>query len=561
MTDFAEARDILLAHRTDYAEAVSRFRWPDVSRFNWATDWFDGVLATDPASADRDALLVVNGQGDIAERATFREMSAASNRAAHYLLSLGIGRGDRILLLLGNVMPLWEIMLAALKIGAVIVPATPMLTGEELLDRLERGEVRLIVTSGNQCGKFDAMGDLDALRVSIDDAPSGWRSYQDTVGLPETPPPSASESAADDPFLLYFTSGTTAKPKLVLHSRSSYPVGSLSTMYWLGLQPGDIHLNISSPGWAKHAWSSLFAPWNAGATIMTLNQPKFSARGLLEILSRHRVNTLCAPPTVWRMVVQEDVSIRPPVLRELCSAGEPLNAEVIEHIEQVWGLTIRDGYGQTESTAQIGNTPGQPVIAGTMGRPLPGYRLALRDADGQTVDEGEICVDTANGRPLGLMCGYLAGADELEGVGDSYYRTGDVAFVDGSGHFTFVGRADDVFKSSDYRISPFELESALVEHAAVVEAAVVPAPDELRLSIPKAYVILASDVPPDAATARSIFDHLTGRLAPYKRIRRIEFVDDLPKTISGKIRRVQLRRQELESARENRPRSGEFHER
>lgn len=561
MTGFAEARAILLAHRIDYDAAVNNFHWPDVSDFNWATDWFDGHLATNPESADRDALLIVDGEGRISQRATFSEMRLASDRTARHLLSLGIGRGDRILLLLGNVMPLWEIMLAALKIGAVIVPATPMLTAEELLDRLKRGKIKLVITSSDQTEKFDAFDNMDMQRVSIDGTSSGWRDYSEAVSFENGESPGTSEGDPDDAFLLYFTSGTTAKPKLVMHSRSSYPVGSLSTMYWLGLQPGDVHLNISSPGWAKHAWSSMFAPWNAGATIMALNQAKFSPRGLLDILASHGVNTLCAPPTVWRMIVQEDISTPPPALRELCSAGEPLNAEIIDCIEQAWGLTIRDGYGQTETTAQIGNTPGQPVAAGTMGRPLPGYRLVLRDADGHSVTEGEICIETTDGRPLGLMRGYLTADGSLEGIGEEHYRTGDVAFMDDKGQFTFVGRSDDVFKSSDYRISPFELESALIEHPAIVEAAVVPAPDELRLSIPKAYVILIAGAQPDENTAKSIFAHLTSRLAPYKRIRRIEFVEQLPKTISGKIRRVQLRRQEFERAREKCLRPGEFLER
>lgn len=558
MTSFVEAREILLANRSDYEAAVAAFRWPDVTSFNWAIDWFDGVLATDPDSAERDALVVYDAISKQDQRFSFRTLSQRSNQVANYLQSLGLRRGDCILLLLGNVPPLWEVMLAAIKLGAVVVPATPMLTSDELADRLDRGRVKFIMTSADQAAKFAGF-DQNYVRIMIDGAVEGWRSYNDSRCHPEAFNPQG-QSGADDPLLLYFTSGTTAKPKLVLHSQTSYPVGALSTMYWVGLQPGDVHLNISSPGWAKHAWSSLFAPWNAGATILILNQPRFSARGLLDALSSQKASTLCAPPTVWRMIVQEELPARPAALRELCSAGEPLNPEIIERIRDAWGLPIRDGYGQTETTALVGNSPGQAFEPGAMGRPLPGYRLAVRDADGELADEGEVCVDLSEGRPMGLMRGYLRDDGEPEPVTETYYRTGDVAFRAANGHFTFVGRADDVFKSSDYRISPFELESALIEHDHVAEAAVVPAPDDLRLSIPKAYVILRDGAAPSRETAAAIFAHLRDRLAPYKRIRRIEFVAELPKTISGKIRRVQLRRQEFESAIAKTRRDGEHRE-
>jgi acetyl-CoA synthetase len=557
MTSFAEARATLLAHRSDHAAAVGAFRWPDVTGFNWAFDWFDSVLASEPGTADRDALVIVDGNGE--ERVSFRDLAAQSNRLVRYLDSLGIGRGDRVLVMLGNVRPLWEIMLAAIKLGAVVVPATPMLTSDELLDRVQRGRVKLAITSAEEAPKFDSLSGIEFARIVVGGARAGWHDYADAQRFDDGPLDLV-RPGCDDPLLLYFTSGTTAKPKLVMHSQSSYPVGALSTMYWLGLQPGDMHLNISSPGWAKHAWSSLFAPWNAGATIMVFNQPRFSAAALLDLLASHSISTVCAPPTVWRMIVQQELPARPHALRELCSAGEPLNAEIIAQVREAWGITIRDGYGQTETTALVGNTPGEPVVPGAMGRPLPGYRLEIRDADGMHAEEGEVCVETDGERPLGLMCGYLAADGELEGVDGAYYRTGDVAFRDEHGRFTFVGRADDVFKSSDYRISPFELESALIEHPLVAEAAVVPAPDAVRLSIPKAYVILAAGADASRETAASIFVHLKERLAPYKRIRRLEFVAELPKTISGKIRRVQLRRQEVESAQAQRRSENEFRE-
>jgi acetyl-CoA synthetase len=353
--------------------------------------------------------------------------------------------------------------------------------------------------------------------------------------------------------LLYFTSGTTAQPKLVEHTHLSYPVGHLSTMYWIGLQPGDVHLNISSPGWAKHAWSSFFAPWNAEATILVVNQPRFDAAALLATMAQESVTTFCAPPTVYRMLIQQDLAPWRSRLsiREMVGAGEPLNPEVIEQVQNGLGVTIRDGFGQTETTAQVGNTPGQEVVPGSMGRPLPGYDVVLLDpATGEEQlgagAEGELCLRLtgAGGRPVGLMVGYHGDAEKTdESMREKAYHTGDVASRDERGYITYVGRADDVFKASDYRISPFELESVLIEHPAVAEAAIVPSPDPTRLAVPKAYVVLAPGYLPTAETAESILVYAREHLAAYKRVRRIEFAE-LPKTISGKIRRVELRGRE-----------------
>src|SRR4029453_17827239 len=292
----------------------------------------------------------------------------------------------------------------------------------------------------------------------------GWDRYE--AARHSDPSFSVGEvTRATDPLLLYFTSGTTAKPKLVVHTQQSYPVGHLSTLFWIGLQPGDRHWNISPPGWAKHAWSSFFAPWNAEATIFMLNYARFNAPAVLEALVRQDGTSLCAPPPVWRMLIQHPLSDSRVALREVVSAGEPLNPEVIEQVQEAWGLTIRDGYGQTETTAQIGNTPGQPVKVGSMGRPLPGYDVVLIDPEGQvSATDGEICL-RLDDRPLGLTGGY---ADDdvktSDMMRDGYYHTGDIASRDGDGYLTFVGRADDVFKAADYRLSPFELESVLIEY-------------------------------------------------------------------------------------------------
>ena len=561
MTTFQEARAFLLKHRTDCDAAVKGFRWPDPVPFNWALDWFDAGLAQNPDSKDRAALWIVDAGSNRETKLSFAALSRRSSQVANLLRAQGLKRGDHLLLLLGNVVPLWETMLAAMKLGVVVIPATTLLTPDELRDRLDRGRAKAVVATQDQVAKFAGLGGDHLVRIVVGatSGHDGWLPFAQAADAPETFTPDGATNA-DDPMLLYFTSGTTAKPKLVRHSQRSYPVGHLSTMYWLGLQPGDIHLNISSPGWAKHAWSCFFAPWNAGATVFVVNQPRFDAKGLLATIGRCGVTTLCAPPTVWRLFIQEKLSTFKVSLREVCGAGEPLNPEVIDQVQAAWGLTIRDGYGQTETTALAGNSPGQKVKVGSMGRPLPGYRVEITDVDGRPTREGEVTLVLGADRPAGLMQGYQGDDGKLAGADGAIYRSGDVVFADDEGYLTFVGRTDDVFKSSDYRISPFELESVLLEHEAVAEAAVVPSPDPIRLAIPKAYVLLASGVERTPETALSIFRHLHTRLAPFKRIRKLELVTELPKTISGKIRRVQLRRLEHDDNRSDALRGIEFRE-
>src|ERR1700722_16157799 len=561
MTSFQEAREFLLRHRTDYDKAVADFRWPDPKPFNWALDWFDAELARNADSKDRPALWIVDAGSNRETKLSFAALSQRSNQVANFLRAQGLKRGDHLLLLLGNVVPLWETMLAAMKLGVLGIPATTLLTPDELHDRLDRGHARVVVATQDQIGKFAGLGSEGLVRIVVNAASplEGWLPFETSADFPESFTPDGL-TGPDDPMLLYFTSGTTAKPKLVRHSQRSYPVGHLSTMYWLGLQPGDVHLNISSPGWAKHAWSCFFAPWNAGATVFVVNQPRFDAKGLLATIGRCGVTTLCAPPTVWRLFIQERLVDFKVSLREVCGAGEPLNPEVIDQVRAAWGLTIRDGYGQTETTALAGNSPGQKVKVGSMGRPLPGYHVRITDSDGHPTQEGEVSLMLGDLRPAGLMQGYQGEDGSLSGADGDLYRSGDVVFADDEGYLTFVGRSDDVFKSSDYRISPFELESILLEHELVAEGAVIPCPDPIRLAIPKAYVLLVSGAERSPETALSIFRHLHVRLAPFKRVRRIELVTELPKTISGKIRRVQLRRLEHDNNRDDALRGQEFRE-
>lgn len=611
---FRQARDTLIAHRTDYQAACREFRWPRLERFNWALDWFDVIargnsrtalrIVGEGAASHGAKGPIATAQGDAGRRdmghgcadaqLSFDGLRRRSNYLAAYLRSLGVKRADRILLMLGNVPALWELTLACMKLGCPIIPTTTLLMQADLRDRVERGAARVVITDSTFADRFEGLGG-SVLKVLAEGSAPGWHSlsaggasqptaagpglgaatsldagaglgagtgfdagtglgastgFNAAVGLGAATTPGFDDfpvdapTLASDPLFLYFTSGTTARPKLVVHTHASYPIGHLSTMYWLGLRPGDRHLNLSSPGWAKHAWSSLFAPLNAEATVVMVNHTRFDAMRLVNELARCEVTSFCAPPTVWRALIRLPLNDIKVSLRELASAGEPLNPEVIAQVRRAWGLTIRDGYGQTETTLQIGNFPGQPVKPGSMGRVAPGYRIELLDPDGRPGSEGEICVSLAD-EPTPVMPGYLDdAANTAKVMAGGYYHTGDIAERDDDGYFTYVGRNDDVFKCSDYKISPFELESLLIEHEAVVEAAVVPSPDPQRLSVPKAFIILAAGVAPSREIAASILAFVRERTSPFKRIRRIEF-RDLPKTVSGKIRRVDLRKAEL----------------
>ncbi|XAS68770.1 AMP-binding protein [Micrococcaceae bacterium Sec5.7] len=542
--DFRAARDRLLALRNDYAQARREFQWPRFEEFNFALDWFDQIAA-DPAKGGNPALVIVEQDGS-ATRRSFAELSARSNQVANWLRSQGVRRGDRMIIMLGNQVELWELMLAGIKLGIVMIPTTTLMGPADLKDRVERGEATWAAVGSANIGKFAEVPGSYSL-IEIGDGGSGVTTaalqYGDSSGSPTGFAPDA-PTKADETLLLYFTSGTTSKAKLVEHTHTSYPVGHLSTMFWIGMEPGDVHLNVASPGWAKHAWSNVFTPWIAEACVFLYNYERFDARALMEQMDREKVTSFCAPPTVWRMLIQADLTLLKNPPAKVVSAGEPLNAEVIGQVQRAWGQTIRDGFGQTETTVQVANTPGRPVKVGAMGLPLPGYDVVLVDpATGQEGDDGELCL-RLDPRPVGLMKSYYGDAEKTaDAFRGGYYHTGDMASRDEHGVITYVGRDDDVFKSSDYRLSPFELESVLIEHPAVAEAAVVPSPDALKLSVPKAFVVLAAGHEPGPELAEDILRYCRDHLAPFKRIRRLEFAE-LPKTISGKIRRVELRHSE-----------------
>ena len=561
-TAFFAARDRLLDLAADPARARAEFTWPDVGPdFNWAHDVFDVIAAGNDATA----LWIAEADGTEIKR-SFAEMKRRSDQVAHWMLAQGARKGDVAMLMLGNRYELWEIMLAALKIGVVILPTSVVLGAAELIDRVDRGRVKWVFAAPEDAVKFAQVpGSYRGVVVGFDAAARDQRAaLYDWLDFGEARSSSVASvprsTKSDDTSLIYFTSGTTSLPKIVEHSHTSYPLGHLSTMAWIGVRPGDVHSVVSAPGWGKHAWSSFFSPWNVGATIFVLNYARFDAAHFVSELDRAGVNTFCAPPTVWRMLIQHQLDRKPGVLRELLSAGEPLNPEVIARIREWWGIEIRDGYGQTETTALIGTMPGEAVVPGAMGRPLPGVAAVLVDPlSGELVDEGEICLPLGDGadagaaagagaaadRPVNLMPGYFGNAEATEkAMRGGYFHTGDVAQRDADGVLTFVGRTDDIFKSSDFKVSPFEVESALLEHPLVAEAAVVGAPDETRLNVTKAYVALAAGTAADAGTARELLAFARGAMPAYMRVRRIEFFE-LPKTASGKIRRVELRQREV----------------
>lgn len=548
---YRAARDQLMVLAP--TEVAEKFVWPEFEHFNFALDWFD-ALAADPTHADQPALIVTGDAGTVA--LSFAELSARSTQVAGWFQSLGVSRGDKILMMLDNEVELWEAMLAAIKIGAVILPTTVMLNPAALASRIQRAGVQWALTNPKNSQKFSELAEhgVDSATLGLmvtgnDRTATGTYAFADAY-VSKAEMVIDGPTPADADLLVYFTSGTTSEPKMVLHTQQSYAVGHFSTLYWLGVNHDDIHLNISSPGWGKHAWSSFFAPWIGGATILAVNYARFDAATMLQVIDEHNVTSLCAPPTVWRMLIHADMGQLPTPPRNAVSAGEPLNLSTLEKVRAAWGVTIRDGYGQTETTLQIATTPGLDVPAGALGKPLPGFNVELVDEVTEEIltgaGTGQVALRLDPG-PVGLTPGYYRDAERnLKVFGSELYLTGDLMSRDHDGVYTYVGRADDLFKASDYKLSPFELENGLMGCPPISEVAVVPSPDPVRTAVPKAYVVLSPGFEPLHETARIIFEHARKALPPYGRLRRLEFVTELPKTVSGKIRRVELRHVEVE---------------
>ncbi len=531
---------------TDYAATLRDFKLEVPARFNFARDVV-GRWAQDP---EKLGMLWLGGDGE-ERRLTFRHFAERSDRFAQALQRRGVRPGDRVMVQLPRVPEWWEVLLGCFKAAAVAVPGTVLLTANDILYRTALAEAVAYVTDADGAAKVDQVrAECPALTTLIQvggEAGAGWTEYESAMAAADAPQATV-DTASSDPALIYFTSGTVGKPKMVLHTHASYPIGHVVTgRFWLDLRPDDLHLNLSETGWAKAAWSSFLGPWSQGAALFVQDaRGKFSAGETLDLLERYPITTFCAPPTAYRMLVLEDLGRRRmDALRWCVGAGEPLNPEVIETWERGTGHLIRDGYGQTETVLLCGNYPPLEVRPGSMGKPSPGVTVAVIDESGAPLppdSEGDIAVRFRPERPVGLFEEYWRNPEATAASrrGD-WYVTGDRAYVDADGYFWFVGRSDDVIISAGYRIGPFEVESALVEHPAVAEAAVVGKGDPMRGTIVKAFVILAPGHQGSDALSAELQEHCKQATAPYKYPREVEFVTELPKTISGKIRRVELR--------------------
>ncbi len=536
-----------------YQQARRDFRWEVAEDYNFAMD----TIGTWAEDSSKLAMLWVGPDGR-EERYTFVDFDEGSSRAAHAFEKHGIAKGDRVLVMLPRIPEWWETALGLMKLGAIAVPCTTLLTPKDIQYRAEIAEAVALVTDKAGAEKLTQVrAQCPTIRVAVvvdepgAECPDGCVGYHPAVDI-ASPVWEERRTSSGDPCLIYFTSGTVGYPKMVLHTHASYPVGhtAVTGRYWLDLRETDLHWNLSETGWAKFAWSNFFGPWGNGAALFIQDaRGKFNGRETLELLAKYPITTFCAPPTAYRLLVQEDLKAYSfAALRHCVGAGEPLNPEVIEAWQAATGMTIRDGYGQTETALLCANFPGEEVRPGSMGQPSPGFDLAVIDHAGVELgpdQEGDIAVRVKPLRPLGMFQEYWRNPEAMErSFKGDWYLTGDRAYRDADGYFWFVGRADDVIISAGYRIGPFEVESALVEHAAVIEAAVVASPDAVRGEIVKAFVILAPSYTASDALAAELQDYVKSVTAPYKYPREIEFVIDLPKTISGKIRRVELRERE-----------------
>lgn len=542
---------------TDYEAERRDFHLDVPDYFNFATDVV-GKWAQDPHKL---AMLWVGQNGEV-EQITFAQFAERSSRAANAFASTGIVKGERVLLMLPRIPEWWEAALGLFKLGAIPIPCTTLLTPKDLQFRSEIAEPIAIITDSEGAAKFDQVREqCPTVRVAIlvehthaGSNREGWLNFQAIV-RDTSPEFTGEKTRSDDPCLIYFTSGTVGYPKMVLHTHASYPIGhTITAKYWLDLGENDLHLNVGELGWAKAAWSNLFGPWTMGAAMFIQDaRGKFDALETLEMLHGYPITTFCAPPTVYRMLVLDEpiayLKANPPkALRHCVGAGEPLNPEVIKVWEEATNMTIRDGYGQTETVLLCGNFPPLVVKPGSMGKPSPGFEVSVIDFDGSELPpnkEGDIAVKIKPQRPTWMFKEYWRNPEATNAcIRGDWYITGDRAYKDEDGYFWFVGRADDVIISAGYRIGPFEVESALKEHPAVAESAVIASPDEMRGEIVKAYVILAPGYTASPELASELQDHVKQVTAPYKYPREIEFVESLPKTISGKIRRVELREME-----------------
>lgn len=504
---------------------------------------------------DRPALFWTDGREE--RKFSFAGLKALSSRGAGALKAFGLSRGDKVLVMLPNIPEWWEIMLALMRLNAIPIPATTLLSAKDVAYRLSATDIKAVIATDESAAAVEeavAAVAASPLLIGVEGSVHrpGWHNY--LTARQSAVPFEGERAASSDPALIYFTSGTTGRPKMVLHTQASYPFAhKLTGAYWLDLRPGDLHWNLSDTGWAKAAWSSLFGPWHQGATVFSLfRKGRFDASFTLEMLQKYPVTTLCGPPTAYRMMVKEVGAVDKfafSSLRHFVAAGEPLNREVLEIWKERTGRFIYDGYGQTETVNVVANFRCLPVKPGAMGLPAPGFVVDVVDEGGAPVPagaEGAIALQVKPSRPAGLFKEYLGNPDATaRTLLGQWYLTGDRAYKDEDGYFWFVGRQDDIILTSGYRIGPFEIESLLIEHPAVKESAVVASPDPLRGEVVKAFVVLTRGYGPSEALAKELQEFVKKNTAPYKYPRKLEFVDDLPKTVSGKIKRKELKLREF----------------
>lgn len=532
----------------EYHQLRQTFRLKQPKFFNFGTDVVDRWAAEAPDHPAMRWSSVTGGERTL----SFGQLATRSNQVANALLTLGLRHGDQVLVDLPNLVEWWETMVALLKAGIIAIPGTTLLTEKDIAFRVKAAEIDAIITDPSGAEKVNHvaahLSDLQFKVLVGNEAMHGWQPYEPLVDAASTAPQDHA-TLSDQPALIYFTSGTTGPPKMVMHTHASYGIGhQLTSRFWLGLQQDDLHWNLSDTGWAKTAYSGLFGPWIAGSTIFVRDRlGKFDPQDVLRCLTEYPITSLCAPPTVYRMLVQQDLSrFRPAALRQCMAAGEPLNINVLEEWREATGITIREGYGQTETVILCSSIPDLPVKPGSMGLPPPGIDLAVVDDHGNPLpvgQRGEIAVRVEPERPIGLFHGYCQNPDATANAyRDQWYLTGDCAYLDEEGYFWFVARADDIITSAAYRIGPFEVENALMQHPAVAEVAVVGKPDPQRTEIVKAFVVLADGFEPSDDLVRELQAHTKQATAPYKYPREIEFLEELPKTHTGKIRRTELRK-------------------
>ena len=518
--------------------------------FNFGYDVVDEWAHKEP---DKKALCWTNDKGEHIDF-TFAELKRQTDRTASYFRALGIGKGDMVMLILKRRYEFWFAIVALHKIGAIAIPATHLLTKKDIIYRSNAADIKAIVAVGDELviqHINDALPKCPTLKKLISVGPyipEGWKDFH--KGIESAPPFLRPQhvNTNDDIMLLYFTSGTTGEPKMVIHDYT-YPLGHIVTAkYWHNLNEDSLHLTLADTGWAKAAWGKIYGQWIAGACIFVYDHDKFTPADLLAILQKYKVSSFCAPPTIFRFLIREDLSKYDLSSLKYCTiAGEPLNPSVFETFYKITGIKLMEGFGQTETPVTIATFPWIQPKPGSMGVANPAYEMDLLTPDGRSAEdgeEGEIVIYTKNKKPAGLFLGYYRNKELTEeAYFDNVYHTGDMAWRDEDGYYWFVGRNDDVIKSSGYRIGPFEVESALMTHPAVVECAITGVPDDVRGQVVKATIVLAPDYKSKASEAlvKEIQNHVKNVTAPYKYPRVIEFVDELPKTISGKIRRAQIR--------------------